>query len=560
MRMSKIYTIILISLTLFSSFIHAENEAGTRIAFNEQLISKVIKWGVPQILPKLQDITIPDVSTSVQAGIITIDIRLTEIHVAVNDFKPEDLIVDFQSPDTVAITLQDVKASGHFVGTFSWAFIHDSEHVDLIVNKVSLNLGIKMLTREASGKKFPDADFSRFDIGLDFDFNLSGSAISGFINILKPVIKGALTDTILGTIKSQSSSIMKKIFADLPEYYPIQDPLSLNYAFLSNPIVDAEFLILNSYGALVNKNIPETLNPPFEIPTNLPVFDKEGKEIQIYASDYTINSILYTLYLSGLLKIDVKPEIVPEKFPIQLTTSWLRTLIWGLDKVYGKDKKCEVNFNVHSQPEIKFEEKLISVKMPTEMIVNVRKDDATLEQAIKVDTEFIFDVDFQVIEEGQVSAYIHEMKLQNTTIIETTVPTAKADTMESLINILTLILRPVLNTFVLKKLPIKLPVIQGINFSDSKVTHTSHYVAVNVNLVFQSTVHETMRVDPENIDELTFACPEGELIEKLKLKTNPHGLLYYRYTCIPMVDNVQQFQTKRVTPFDDDELFLSIFM
>ena len=89
--MSKIYTIILISLTLFSSFIHAENEAGTRIAFNEQLISKVIKWGVPQILPKLQDITIPDVSTSVQAGIITIDIRLTEIHVAVNDFKPEDL-------------------------------------------------------------------------------------------------------------------------------------------------------------------------------------------------------------------------------------------------------------------------------------------------------------------------------------------------------------------------------------------------------------------------------------------------------------------------------------
>ena len=249
MRMSKIYTIILISLTLFSSFIHAENEAGTRIAFNEQLISKVIKWGVPQILPKLQDITIPDVSTSVQAGIITIDIRLTEIHVAVNDFKPEDLIVDFQSPDTVAITLQDVKASGHFVGTFSWAFIHDSEHVDLIVNKVSLNMGIKMLTREASGKKFPDADFSRFDIGLDFDFNLSGSAISGFINILKPVIKGALTDTILGTIKSQSSSIMKKIFADLPEYYPIQDPLSLNYAFLSNPIVDAEFLILNSYGA-----------------------------------------------------------------------------------------------------------------------------------------------------------------------------------------------------------------------------------------------------------------------------------------------------------------------
>lgn len=567
MRIFKVFLILVIYLTVLTV---SENEAGMRIAFNDQLISNLIKWGAPQVMPLIQDLTIPDVHTSVKAGLIWIGIDITEINVGVTEFHEDNLKVDFQSPDTVEISLQQLKGKGHFKAKFSLGAIHDNESVDFTINKITLDIVIKMLTREAEGKKFPDADFTKFDIGLDFDFSLHGSAISGFINLIKPAIKGALTNTVLNTIKSQASTIMKQTFAGLPEYYPIQqigDGIALNYAFLSDPLVDNDFLILNSYGSIVNVNITETLNPPFEIPTNLPVYDKDGKQIQLYASDYSINSILYTLYKSDLLKITVMPEIVPSSFPIQLTTSWLRTLIWGLDSVYGKGVPCEVSFKVNEQPKLALEEKLISVTLPTEMVLNVRKDNTTLEQAIKVDTEFVFGIDFHVVEEGKISAYIHEMKLQNTNIVESNVPKAKASTIENLINIMTYILRPVLNTFVLKKVSIQLPTIKGVDFSDSTVSHTSHYVAVNVNINFKNqTEFETMRVFPENVDELTVECPKGRIVKEAKLMTNPNGMLYYKYKCVRKSklqkgkNGKRKVLKKKTSPFDYDEALMKLFI
>ena len=198
------------------------------------------------------------------------------------------------------------------------------------------------------------------------------------------------------------------------------------------------------------------------------------------------------------------------------------------------------------------------------MVLNVRKDNTTLEQAIKVDTEFVFGIDFHLVEEGPISAYIHDMKLQNTNIVESNVPKAKAATIENLINIMTYILRPVLNTFVLKKVAIQLPTIKGVDFSDSTVSHTAHYVSVNVNINFKNqTEFETMRVFPENVDELTVKCPKGRIVKEAKLKTNSNGMLYYKYKCVRK-NKIQKEKNrkmkKKTSPFDYDEALMKLFI
>ena len=529
------FKISILTIITIIPILNCINEAGTKIGLKDELISNLIKWGTPKALSYINNLTIPDVSTNVKiGGFLTLTINIKKINKTIENFTPETLKINFEEPDVIGLRTNEIKGKGNFEVEIKGGVIYDSEKVNLDINSISIEIEIEFFKREIEGKIYPYFRFITFEINLDFDFELHGSSISKYINYIKPAIKGLLKNTLIDQIKTNVVKTVKEKIENLPLYIKLnENNLALNYALLSIPTITNSSMEINSYGGLVNLNIKETLNPPFILPTNLPNFNQTGKQFQIYISDYTINTALFTLFKSDLLKIHIDPEIIPESSPIKLTTTNLKYIIVGIDEVYGDDKLCEVNFKVYNISTVTFEKEVVKIILPTEIILNVRVDNINkLSQAVKINTDFIFEINFQVNENVNISANIHTMKLSNTKIIESNVPKATGILIEAEFNLLSFALKPILNNFIIKNLSFELPSFEGISFGNSTIFHNEHYVEIQISLIFQFESWKTSKVFNKNmIHFIKPFCEYGKNIKDVKL-IKYSDRYYYKYKCV----------------------------
>lgn len=519
----------LIYFFVYFLFIHCENEpAGIRFVLSQILIENALKWYSPTLIDYIKSIQIPDVSTTIPIGLTDLTIKISQIKYNIDNLTPNTIHVQFNDPNIIKITTDSIQAQGSFHAEIESGILFDNEDVDIVITDLTTEFELIFVKNETSGKIYPNLRFITFEILFDFDFNLIGPA-SQFIEIIKPVIKGLIKNTIIDQIKIIAVTEIKNLFLNLPEFINLNEKegFAINYLLLSELLIKNNSLLYNSYGTLVNFNIPETLNPPFEIPTNLPEFDEKGKQMQIYVSDYSINSIVYTLFKSNLLNYIIEPDFVPESFPVQLDTTSLSYILSGIDEVYGKGKKCQLKLNVFQQPFLKFNENNTLLILPTEIIVNVILNDENITQAILIRTNFTFEFSFTLIEQGKISENINTLKLFATEIIESNLPKASAIVIETEFNLLTFVLTPILNNFILNNFSITFPTIEGISFNDSTLFQNEHYIAINVNLQFNYIYY--IQFD----NNIKPQCPNGSYIKSLILmKDSFKKNYYYKIICM----------------------------
>ena len=58
----------------------------------------------------------------------------------INNFSPEIVDVNFESPDIIHVTITDLKAKGGFKGKLKWSFISNTEKVDFDFKSVNINM------------------------------------------------------------------------------------------------------------------------------------------------------------------------------------------------------------------------------------------------------------------------------------------------------------------------------------------------------------------------------------------------------------------------------------
>ena len=535
---AKIFCFI-VSLFLLS-FAFSETQTGLGSAVNESTVASLIKFMSPEIIKQVSSIKIPDQSFTVKARILKIKISLSEIGIQINNFSPEIVNVNFESPDIIHVTITDLKAKGGFKGKLKWSFISNTEKVDFDFKSVNINMKIKILTRDVEGKKLPNGSFELFNLQYDFDFTFHGS-LAKILKLVKKPIKKAITKAVNNIVQNQSTTLLQKAFAMVPPYVSINDKgYAVDYTFVTTPTIKENFLLFNSFGAFVNTKMPDTMTQHFPLSENVPEYNPGGKQVQLYVSEFVFNTAFYTLYHSNSLNMTIKPEVIPASVPVKLNTNWLSTIIWGLDKTFGKDLLCEVGLAVRDSPLIDFTEKFIELILPTEITINVRMnetnstDNDELKQAVKIHSDFIVDLDFYIMEQGNITAHIHQLKMNSTSLNESVVPTASAQIIEAEFNMVTSLLIPSLNNYLEQFLNITIPSVKGIKFNDMTVGHFTNYVTVEYSLTYENVTTITTELfdieELENINEIV-KCPEGKIIKKMKLKTTPEGKMYYKVKC-----------------------------
>jgi hypothetical protein len=490
----------LITLSLILSTCLCNDQAGVKIAIKQDVIEGFERKLLPLLSDQLKYLAIPDTEMSVDAKIGTLHIYLKNIHFSISNIIPENIIIGFAEPNKLNVHAHQIQGNGHLDVRFKLGFVSETDSINVKINHLSSDAEITLGVQESTkikGKMMPTACISNISIDLDFDFDIHGSLIAYIASLVKSRIKDYIYSQIQSEMKQvimdQTKQIISSLVDQLPVYAPLDDNgLALDYSLLSSPKVTNGYLILNSNGAIVNLNHPESLNPPFVQPTTLPDFDPNGKLMQMFLSDYSINTAINSVFLSNMLDVTIKSEDVPSDSPLQLNTTSLEMLVRGISDVYGKDKKVDLQSKVTTRPDVWMSENFLNGTTVTELSLLVRNDNGTHDVALRFNTTISGSGDVHVQSQGQISAWIHSLELSNSTLIESQLKEADINHIEIMFNFATKIVLPILNNNYLKKITIKLPEIEGITFNDSTVEIENQYVEMNVTPQFDKIFKATM--------------------------------------------------------------------
>jgi hypothetical protein len=167
-------------------------------------------------------------------------------------------------------------------------------------------------------------------------------------------------------------------------------------------------------------------------------------------------------------------------------------LVRGMIDVYGRDKLVDLHSSVITCPDVFIANNNINGTIIAEISLFVHVNDTFKDLALKFNTTISASGDAHVQSQGQISAWIHNLQLANSTLIFSKVQDAEIFNIEYMFNIATKFVLPILNNKYLKQITIKLPSVEGITFNDSTVEIQNQYVELNVNPQFDQIFKTTM--------------------------------------------------------------------
>ena len=129
----------------------------------------------------------------------------------------------------------------------------------------------------------------------------------------------------------------------------------MDYSLVNDFQMKNGFFVINSYALFYNQNIKDTQNK-YRIPfTTLPDISSIGNQFELYVSEYSINSALFTFIRSNALNLNI---VTPD-----ITTQYLDNVLPGILKEYG-NMPAEFGVNIYAGANIKISEKSIDVNAP----------------------------------------------------------------------------------------------------------------------------------------------------------------------------------------------------
>lgn len=483
--------ILMLSLVMILSF-NSQEKSGVKIAVKQEVIYGFEKQFLPLLVEELGHVEIPDAQFDVDVGISTLHIFLSEIHFKLNNLLAENIIISLHEPDVVNVKANSITGAGNLKVFYKLGFLKETDIVKVMVNNVNIDAEAILTTQESKqvpGKLLPSANISHINIDLDFDFHVDGSFIAFVANLVKSIMKNYIHNQIISKLKEIVLDESKMLFDDLANQLPVYVPLGykglvIDYSLISPPKISNGYLLVNSNGAIINLDSKSSRELPFSS-TEMPDYDENGKSIQMFLSEYSIDTAINTLYESNLFEVTINPEDIPKDSPIQLNTSYLSILISGLSDYYGTNRPVRIYARVSEIPKFEISKHLVDASVITELTFYVLLDSGEWDEALKFSTNVLVSGDATVQTQGQISAHIHTIELSQSKMIETKIKDVNLDNFEIFFNLSTKYLIPILNETFLKNITVKLPTIEGISFEDSTVDIPANYVEMNVNPKFE---------------------------------------------------------------------------
>jgi hypothetical protein len=348
--MKYIYLIAFISIF---QLLNSVELGGIKFAITEKMANDVLYHFYPVLNQKIRSMELADIH--VETGV-----NIREIQIGITNFSTDKVKFSFKE-NGINLKISGLKAFASATVYVSRYIIpwHNNIHID--IQDFGLNINLRVFGKKVGNKLLPWAEFTQppshtIDMDVDIDgfmFGLNGALES----TAKKMFKSAINEFI----QNQSNLFLEAALTLIPTEIAVDSSkgLFIDYSLVDDIKMKNGYLEINSYAFLYNKNKSQTNNKknfPLSLVSSITSIDNPN---QIFVSQYSLNSALYTYFITSplSLKVDVEDYILGLLLPTLFT------------KYSGK--KFQVYLETTEPPTLDFEENYINGNIKGKLRINV---------------------------------------------------------------------------------------------------------------------------------------------------------------------------------------------
>lgn len=498
----KIFTLQAICILL--AFTSIYTKAGAKLHLNQEVLRNASKKFIPEIIKRLQNLRLPDQGWGTKFGFINLSVNLNNLIFNLSHLPAENVKISLQDPNQLVINITGVQGNGGLQTHLKLGFVSDSFGVSYNLYWLNANIVLSTImipSTRVPGRNVISFKVERVDVDLDFDFDIHAPILGKVVGIIKgPIkdrLKGGIIPAFQNAIHTTGTEMMNKVIQSVDMFPTIQGDVSLDLSLTEVPIVQNGNLILSTIGGVVNFKKPETLNPPFPMPEDLPNQGNSGLQIQVIGSTYSVNTAIDTLAKSRMLEVTITPKDVNTGM-IKLNTTSLGLVFHGLAKKYGAEKPCDFKIDVISVVDSQFKEGGLSTNINVAISLLV---EGVAESVVDMKGVAAIDVALSVADQGKAKAHINSVKLTGLEVTKDLVDKLHPERIEGTLNLLLGAVIPMINKTKLDNLVIQIPTLDNITYSGSTLHFDPKFVEFGVNPVFQAgiTIPLMIKLDTHSV-------------------------------------------------------------
>jgi hypothetical protein len=455
---------------------HIEEETGIRCVISQSLAYFIIKYYEYDINDIIEKIEIEDfyINSSL------VDLDFSEISFGIKNFSSEHVKFIFNPPYFINIKITNLEGWGKFKCKFKNKLISGQCHAVFDMSDFYVTFSIKIGTKQLkNGRLIFDSELLNYNVKYDYDFILIGD-YEKMISMFKPIIKKNINNAINDTVKFQLNRCLQYCLSLIPNEIELDNikGTKIDFSLINNPIIENNFIIINSYAQYFSKNIKETQNKNhYFLTLGIPSHNLLGKPHQIFISEYVLNVALFTFYKLNDLKYKLTPEIMPQNIPlIKLNTGWLGIFFKDFGVKYGMEKNVEITFKIDKDPQVCINKNGLYFILPTLINVDVRNVDLSV---VVLNTNFYVNASLIVVDD-YITGKIDKIEIGYTNIIYSYSDFENfGSNFEKNLNNIKGICLPFLNNFIKLNMQYPIPKIDNVKICDISIEYYEQFISVN---------------------------------------------------------------------------------
>ena len=439
---------------LFIYFVYCTELGGVKFAITEKMAYDVLNHFYYKINSQIQKMTIEDIH--IERGV-----NIREIEFGIPNFTQDKVKIKFKE-NGININISGLKAWLSCTLYVSNLIIPFHNNIKVDVREFSLNANLRLKVRNVNGKLMPDAEFiGTPSHSIDFDVDIDGFMF-GFNGAVESKAKSLIKDKIDDFIKDKSNDFLKLGLSKIPTDLPIDEQKGyyIDFSLVDNIQMKNGYLIVNSYAFFYNKRKPLTQNKRRYPLSLLPTILKVNNPDQLYVSEYSINSALFTIFNSNPLSLKIDSSLI--------NTGLLEGVLPGISSKF-KGQKIGIDLESTKPATLELLENYINGKIYGKIILKAEGiNDPIFSCEIEISTK----VEIIVFDNVYVSGKINELNIKPGTV---SINKVSSQFSTKNINTILPVVLPLLNDYIKKNIKITSPIFLRV----LSIEHKNKYLAIN---------------------------------------------------------------------------------
>eukprot|EP00357_Protocruzia_adherens_P002022 CAMPEP_0115019386 /NCGR_PEP_ID=MMETSP0216-20121206/29413_1 /TAXON_ID=223996 /ORGANISM="Protocruzia adherens, Strain Boccale" /LENGTH=543 /DNA_ID=CAMNT_0002390847 /DNA_START=33 /DNA_END=1667 /DNA_ORIENTATION=- len=471
---------------------YATTLPGVSTAIKEEFLVAIKDNVLPDFLSQLKNVSFPAISFSSGSWIFKETYTISDVKLTQLSVNPDAATIALKAPNTISVNVPNASIEADFHYNTHGAF-GESGNGSLSISGTTMSFSIAV--GNSNGEPTASISSANVDMG-DLSVDISSGwilkVLKFFVNTFSSLFKGIFEKQINSAIVSKGNAALSKALAGFPVNEPIPDtPLAIDYSLVDGPTVASDNIEVSVKGEIYNTKGSNAL--PIGPPAKMPAYLASGLDLQIFVSNYTINSVLYSATESGVASISIDQTMIPAKIPVKLNTNTFDAIFPGLIAAYGDDKPCTLQIALANPPsKVLIDES--GMTLATDTNINLLVGSVVALELVAL-TDFNGDI---TVTGAKMFPTLTDAAIQSMTVTKSTVP--KFNEKEAMQNLNDLIgtVKIAVDAIVFSQ-GVRLPIVDGIDLTDSKVTFGAGYFSIQSSPDFSGLVDDLVSGAMEGI-------------------------------------------------------------